>query len=400
MSKEKNRLGFMLRKRKVMGKPDLNILGKSTTINPDITIKVEQNSKLSALSGLLKKPVPQPAPQKPKTESQPKLSTDPYFTAVQLDPLNDVKVQLMAGNKLEAVKIYKALSGKSLMDSKLAVEALMAQQPALNKIAANLAKIDKIGSKVAAQKTSSFTAQPQLATNQPLTKLPSKDSQVPVLSEAKIVAKTRVVNRESCREIYRDAKMHVVEYEPQVRVCKFHLYGQATMRYLSMPYMQFTRYLGAQGMSLHVSFTNKPLQSIQDDVYFVPLPNVWYPSGQVCLMSCPNGQFETVMKNFWNTRYLDCEDWYCFPVIEKETPMKSFQKWERMSADDPSFITKVQWTHSFRIVDIPRLDVGGDLNSKQFCKPEYGGSHTNRFAGPIRGFAVVPYHRHGDKVLD
>lgn len=204
--------------------------------------------------------------------------------------------------------------------------------------------------------------------------------------------KTRVKNRESCRDIFRSAKMHTVEYEPQVRVCKFHIHGQMFQHYLAFPYMQFTRYLGTQGLSLHVSFTKEPLKSIEDDVYFPPLPNVWYPSLQVCLMSCPGTTFELVMRNFWETRYLDCEDWYCFPVLEHETPMKSYKRWEVMTLENPAFILEHNWTHPCKLTEIPLFDVGGSkANGACLGNPKYGGGHTNRHAGPIRGFAVVKY---------
>lgn len=204
--------------------------------------------------------------------------------------------------------------------------------------------------------------------------------------------KKRVEDRESCREVYRDERLHVVEYDPQVRVCKFAIHGQKFQHYMAMPYMQFTRFLGSQGLSLHVSFTSQPVEDINQDVFFPPLPNVWWPSLQVCLMQCPGTSFNDVMRDFWNTRYLDCEDWYCFPVLEKETPMKSYKRWERMTLEDPTFILDVNWTHPACIAKIPEFDHGGIQADQKFMgKKEYGGSLTNRFNGPIRGFAVVAY---------
>lgn len=212
-------------------------------------------------------------------------------------------------------------------------------------------------------------------------------------------AKKHVNERDSCREVFRSKIMHVIEYEPQVRVCKFAIHGQKSQRYLSMPYMQFTRYLGKNGLSLHVSFTNEPIQSIKQEVFFPPLPNVWYPSLQVCLMNCPGITFEQVMKDFWNTRYLDCEDWYAFPVLDKETPMRTYQKWERMTKENPAFILDVEWTHPCQLEAIPDFDNGGKRVTTEgggqavSGNPAYGGSMTNRADGPIRSFAVV---RHGD----
>jgi len=208
-------------------------------------------------------------------------------------------------------------------------------------------------------------------------------------------ARNRVGDRQSCREVFRSERMHVVEYPPQVRVCKFdHCHRQNERRHLAMPFMQFTRFLGRQGLSLHVSFTNEPLESLKQEVFFPPLPNVWYPSLQVCLMNCPNISFEAVMRDFWNTQYLDCEDWYGYPVLDKETPMRTYLRWERMTREDPTFILDVKWTHPCRIDAIPEFDKGGKLTNGRSGKPEYGGTGTNRRDGPIRGFAVVG-HNHG-----
>ena len=207
------------------------------------------------------------------------------------------------------------------------------------------------------------------------------------------MAQRRVGSRKSCREVHRSRYMHVVEYPPQIRVCKFNLHCQNSQRYLAMPFMQFTRYLGKQGLSLHVSFTNEPLRSIRQEVYFPLLPNIWYPSLQVCLMSVTSTDFAQVVRNFWNTRYLDCEDWYCFPVIDRETPMRTHQKWERLTKEDPTFILDVKWTHSCRLDAIPQFDVGGNLSEGTSGKPEYGGTPINRKDGPIRGFAVYGCRR-------
>jgi len=206
--------------------------------------------------------------------------------------------------------------------------------------------------------------------------------------------KKRVNGRQSCREVFRSEILHVVEYSPQIRVCKFdHCHRPNERRHLAMPYMQFTRYLGKQGLSLHVSFTNKPLKDISQNVFFPPLPNVWYPSLQVCLMNCPNHSFDAVINDFWNTQYLDCEDWYAYPVLDKETPMRTYLRWERMTRQDPAFILNVEWTHPCRLDKIPLFDLYGDLSHGTSGKPEYGGSGTNRRDGPIREFAVVPYCR-------
>jgi len=221
----------------------------------------------------------------------------------------------------------------------------------------------------------------------------------PSQKEMKIATK-RVQNRESCREVYRSETLHVVEYPPQVRVCKFKLHGRHSRYLLAMPFIQFARFLGSQGTSLHISFTNEPLRSIEHDVYFPLLPNVWYPSLQICLMNAPNNTFDACIKDFWNTEYLDCEDWYCYPVLEKETPIKTHHRWAKMTKEDPNFVLNVEWTHPCRLDKIPEFDVGGpQANRERVGKPEYGGTTINRYNGPIRDFAVVPYNR-GSKTLD
>lgn len=198
------------------------------------------------------------------------------------------------------------------------------------------------------------------------------------------------------RKIFRDgiqlsngkiAKLDVVEFEPQIRMCKFNMYGKQDRHYLAMPFMQFTRYWGRYGVSLHVSFTPLPLQSIHDPVFFPPLPNIWYPSLQCCLQHCPSPSFQDMMAYFWNTRYLDCEDWYAYPVLDKETPMRSYKRWEQMTKEDPTFILDVEWTHPCLITEIPHTD--NHLPASYKCNPEYGGTDVNRHNNDIRSFAVV-----------
>jgi len=213
-------------------------------------------------------------------------------------------------------------------------------------------------------------------------------------------AKNHIENRQSCREVYKDEKLHVVEYSPQIRVCKFNICEQHFKHELAMPYMQFVRYLGKWGTSLHVSFTNEPIKDIHQEVFFPPLPNVWYPSLQVCLMHSPNNRFNTVMANFWNTRYLDCEDWYSFPVLEYETPMRSYVRWERMTKENPDFITEVNWTHPCCIANIPQFDHGGAKTNGMSGKPNYGTDPINRADGPIRVFAIVKYKSSSPKNFD
>ena len=99
---------------------------------------------------------------------------------------------------------------------------------------------------------------------------------------------------------------------------------------------------------------------MKQEVAFPPLPNVWYPSCQCCLMSSPSNTFQDMMAYFWNTRYLDCETWYCFPVLDKETPMRTFPKWEKMTKEDPEFILDVDWKHKVRIIEMMEECKGGN----------------------------------------
>lgn len=370
-SKEQNRKGWLIRKKKAAPKADLNVLasGAKTLPKADITIQAPSNPSSQILNGLVKQPSPQIKILPPL---KPKIATEHFASKA---PVAKKPGGFKA--KVQNISPFSSAPNSDLQESYEAINPMEAE-----------ISISAL--------SSSFTTEKKSG-NLPADKSVAKqgDDTMDLMVAVKR-SKDRVQNRESCRDVFRgkiaNREMHVVEYEPQVRVCKFHLHGQNSLRYLAMPYMQFTRYVGEYGLSLHVSFTNEPLQSISDDVYFPPLPNVWYPSLQVCLMNCParDGNFSGVMKYFWNTRYLDCEDWYCFPVLDHETPMRTFQKWERMTTDDPSFITKVQWTHKTKITDIPRYDHGGDLCAGRSGKPEYGGTATNRNNGPIRGFAIIP----------
>lgn len=192
------------------------------------------------------------------------------------------------------------------------------------------------------------------------------------------------------REVHKDEKFHVVEFEPQCRTLKMSMFQKRTKRYLAFPYTQFTRYFGRSGTSLHLSFTNKPIKKIDQTVYFPPLQNIWYPNLQCCLMHCASSEFQTMMDYFWNTEYLDCEDWYSVPVLDKETPMRTYMRWEEMTKEDPDFILGVKWKQKAKISEIPEFDMGGSKYSKIFG--DYPGTPTNR-QGLIRTFAIVPAGR-------
>lgn len=188
--------------------------------------------------------------------------------------------------------------------------------------------------------------------------------------------------------------MEVIEYEPQIRVCKFLLYGKHSQHYLAFPFMQFTRLWADSMTTLHVTFSNEPMKDGQDgltqELAFPPLPNVWYPSCQCCLMSSPSDTFQDMMAYFWNTRYLDCETWYCFPVLDKETPMRTYPKWEKMTREDPNFILDVDWQHKVSIVEMLEECNGG----KPKRSPNSGWcSHPNHGR---RGFAAVRGARRTD----
>lgn len=184
------------------------------------------------------------------------------------------------------------------------------------------------------------------------------------MSEDGIIKPREVFRGVAARESDgRKIPLEVIEFLPQSRTCKFHLYGNHTKHFLSFPFMQFTR-IWADGMTtLHVSFSQEPLEegldALSQEIGWPPLPNVWYPSGQCCLMHSPSNTFQDMMTYFWNTEYLDCETWYSFPVLDKETPMRTYQKWEKMTKEDPSFIMDVEWKHKIRIIEMLEECSGG-----------------------------------------
>jgi len=193
------------------------------------------------------------------------------------------------------------------------------------------------------------------------------------------------------REVFKSDRLHVIEYAPQVRMCRFDMRSSLNRKFsmqLAMPYVQFSRYLGISGTSLHFSFTNKPISGIRDTVYFPPLPNIWYPSMQVCIMIAQAATMTHLIETFWNTEYLDCEDWYSGPILAKETPMKTYKQWAEKTKEDPRFILDIEWTQPACIAEIPKFDQNGSRCKGFDGNLDYGTNSTNRRNGPIRNFAV------------
>lgn len=153
------------------------------------------------------------------------------------------------------------------------------------------------------------------------------------------------------REIFRNDKLHVVEEAPRCRVVKFVLGALHAKYYLSFPYVQLGRYQHNNHVSLHASFSNQPLKSIEDKVYLPCLPNCWSPSLQVCVYPS-NSDFEHLIELFWSAWFTPTEKYDGWRAIEKTpmwggldsgTNMPSFKKWGEMTQQDPTFITKVDW---------------------------------------------------------
>lgn len=164
---------------------------------------------------------------------------------------------------------------------------------------------------------------------------------------------------------------HIIfESEPQVRMTKIGNRGServsSEMKYtLSFPYIQYIlkKWKGWDNYwSLHLSYTNEPIENLESEVYFPPFLNVYHPTHQVC-MNTHNNWINLspvdILTQYWLSEFHDNGTesyWKCYEYLSK-LPMKDLDHWQKMSLDDPSFITDVDWPD--------KTDLSAILKSKE-----------------------------------
>ena len=166
------------------------------------------------------------------------------------------------------------------------------------------------------------------------------------------------------RVLFYDKMLHLIEYPPQTRIIRFALNGRYEKRYMSFPYVQMGRFDPSAGkeemVSLHVSFSNKPMTSMKDDVFLPMLPNCWSPSLQVCIYP-QNSDFQHFVELFYGAWFTSTEKYLGWNTLSKAKFVDidgieqtlgpdgckdtAYKVWEQHTKKDPNFSLRVNWPH-------------------------------------------------------
>ena len=112
---------------------------------------------------------------------------------------------------------------------------------------------------------------------------------------------------------------------------------------------------------MYMSFTNKPLEKLDQTVYFPPLPHIT-PALQVCLPTDWNVEAMRIRKRLsigsfiaaiWNSTNNGSNSWIGSRVLVG-TKMKTFAGWEKLTKENPRFITKIKWPYEAKLSLIPQ----------------------------------------------
>lgn len=144
--------------------------------------------------------------------------------------------------------------------------------------------------------------------------------------------------------------------------------------YLSFPYT----IIGVGEASVFMAFSNTPIQTIDDSLYYPMLPNVCI-SGDVCLNGFISNDEKEVFDKIWQTGWIiDSTGWainqyyesikktepseperFNLSIVEAAKKMKfSYKKWENESLANPNYGLTVNW---------PSLSSFLESNWKQGC---------------------------------
>jgi hypothetical protein len=180
------------------------------------------------------------------------------------------------------------------------------------------------------------------------------------LNEDRIARETRIEelkrnldgSEEPQRELVGLKKgREVIIQPPQVRTIRVEIYtlsGFRTYKYrLSFPYVIFIK----NNWEISVAMSNKPLTSVDDPVYWLPLPNIW-STLHVC-----TGDYGSELRDlddwvasFWGSKFVPYHGGVGNAV--RGQYLLSFRQWALKTKRNPNFIFKIKWPKVCRVADM------------------------------------------------
>ena len=140
-------------------------------------------------------------------------------------------------------------------------------------------------------------------------------------------------------------------------------------KHLSFPYVQYylrrlsgKRYTHVECSklkfygTLHVTLSNKPMESLDDDVHIMPLPHC-FDDSSFCMhphletaKDLPD-MFEKVVADFWLSMFSHSTTFIGAAALEES--LKNYKNWEQLTAKNPMDILEVKWKYPIRLSKLP-----------------------------------------------
>ena len=183
----------------------------------------------------------------------------------------------------------------------------------------------------------------------------------------------------------------VLQYPPQIR--SIIVNGVGKNYRLAFPYLTFIINLrGRQYDKTVLGLTNKPLESVEDKIYRVPLSNIYRePEGMGLCMSLNSKEFNvkasiknrlrSVVDQFWFTQFGGTATYRGSENLDDR--VINYQTWEAQTKEDPSFATTVAWNDpNFTLKELMSLITkagfhGGGFQSNPHYNPQY--NHNSHY---------------------
>ncbi len=144
-----------------------------------------------------------------------------------------------------------------------------------------------------------------------------------------------------------DEKFVIVEQPPQTRTCIF----EDNKLQLAFPYVVFIIQMNASYNDLLVGLSPKPIKSLNDSIYSIPLPNVDDEKFYICLgqainkinkIKQPGIIVENIISAFWQTAFT----LYADEMVDHcDYNLLSFANWSKLTKEDPTFFITKKWQY-------------------------------------------------------
>jgi len=138
-------------------------------------------------------------------------------------------------------------------------------------------------------------------------------------------------------------------------------------KHLAFPYVQYYlrrlsrhRYTHVTAKdflgSLHVTLSNKPMESLEDTVHVMPLPHCFDDSSFCMHPHLEKAKnlteiFEQTIADFWVSRFYYSNTFIGSNALNDS--LKNYKNWEELTAKNPMDILNVKWKYPMQLSKLP-----------------------------------------------